>query len=371
MPKVLTDGGDARGRRRRRRCRCSRGPGDGSIRTRRVAILVADGVDGDAAASAGRARCSPPARCRASSARGSAHGRVDQRRRARSRRAAGRRPVGAVRRAWCCRTAPTRSGALAADGQQRSSSSRTSTATASRSWCSAADAALLDSAGIPPQLPVRQSGPGASCSSGPGDRTPRSTPLSPRSPPPPLRARNRSTTRIGRAHEAHDRLSQLCRGARHTGGDDHGRTGTLHDAFLDELRDAYDAEKQVTKALPKMVKAASLRELRSAFETHLRRDPRGRSPASNRSSPAWTRRCAASTATAWPGIIEEGKSVMEEDFDDADDGCRADCLGAARRALRDGRLRHAGRLGARHGPRRSGRAASSRHSTRRRRPTRS
>ena len=34
-------------------------------------------------------------------------------------------------------------------------------------------------------------------------------------------------------------------------------SGTLHDAFIDELRDAYDAEKQLLKALPKMAKAAS------------------------------------------------------------------------------------------------------------------
>ena len=33
--------------------------------------------------------------------------------------------------------------------------------------------------------------------------------------------------------------------------------GTLHDAFLDELRDAYDAEKQLMKALPKLAKAAT------------------------------------------------------------------------------------------------------------------
>jgi ferritin-like metal-binding protein YciE len=44
---------------------------------------------------------------------------------------------------------------------------------------------------------------------------------------------------------------------------------TLHDAFLDELRDAYDAEKQLTRALPKMVKAASSPKLRQAFESHL------------------------------------------------------------------------------------------------------
>jgi hypothetical protein len=46
-------------------------------------------------------------------------------------------------------------------------------------------------------------------------------------------------------------------------------TGTLHDAFIDDLRDAYDAEKQLTKALPKMAKAASSPDLRKAFETHL------------------------------------------------------------------------------------------------------
>jgi ferritin-like metal-binding protein YciE len=45
--------------------------------------------------------------------------------------------------------------------------------------------------------------------------------------------------------------------------------GTLHSAFIDELRDTYDAEKQLTKALPKMAKAASSPELRSAFEKHL------------------------------------------------------------------------------------------------------
>ena len=45
--------------------------------------------------------------------------------------------------------------------------------------------------------------------------------------------------------------------------------GTLHDAFLDELRDTYDAEKQLTKALPKMVKASTSAALRDAFEAHL------------------------------------------------------------------------------------------------------
>ena len=46
-------------------------------------------------------------------------------------------------------------------------------------------------------------------------------------------------------------------------------TGTLHDAFLEELRDTYDAEKQLTKALPKIAKAASSPNLRAAIEAHL------------------------------------------------------------------------------------------------------
>src|SRR6266508_648694 len=45
--------------------------------------------------------------------------------------------------------------------------------------------------------------------------------------------------------------------------------GTLHDAFIDELRDTYDGEKQLTKALAKLAKASSNRELRQAFESHL------------------------------------------------------------------------------------------------------
>ena len=43
------------------------------------------------------------------------------------------------------------------------------------------------------------------------------------------------------------------------------QASTLHDAFLDELRDIYHAEKQITKALPKMVTAASDSSLAKAF----------------------------------------------------------------------------------------------------------
>src|SRR6187399_390681 len=43
----------------------------------------------------------------------------------------------------------------------------------------------------------------------------------------------------------------------------------LHEAFLDEVADMYNAEQQLIKALPKMAKAAQSEELREAFESHL------------------------------------------------------------------------------------------------------
>lgn len=43
----------------------------------------------------------------------------------------------------------------------------------------------------------------------------------------------------------------------------------LNELFVEELRDIYDAEKQLTKALPKMAKAAESKDLRAAFEEHL------------------------------------------------------------------------------------------------------
>jgi ferritin-like metal-binding protein YciE len=44
----------------------------------------------------------------------------------------------------------------------------------------------------------------------------------------------------------------------------------LHQLFLDELSDLYSAEKQLTKALPKMIEAAQSEELKTAIESHLK-----------------------------------------------------------------------------------------------------
>jgi ferritin-like metal-binding protein YciE len=91
--------------------------------------------------------------------------------------------------------------------------------------------------------------------------------------------------------------------------------GTLHDAFIDELRDTYDAEKQLTKALPKMAKAASSPQLRQAFESHLE-ETRGQIERLEQGFEMLEEKARGKHCDGIAGIIEEGKSVMGEDFDE-------------------------------------------------------
>src|SRR6476469_9897212 len=92
-------------------------------------------------------------------------------------------------------------------------------------------------------------------------------------------------------------------------------TGTLHDAFIDELRDTYDAEKQLTKALPKLAKAATNAKLRTAFETHLQ-ETQGQIARLEQVFQSLDEPVRGKHCDGIAGIIEEGKSVMEEDFDE-------------------------------------------------------
>jgi ferritin-like metal-binding protein YciE len=93
-------------------------------------------------------------------------------------------------------------------------------------------------------------------------------------------------------------------------------SGTLHDAFIDELRDTYDAEKQLVKALTKLAKAASSPQLRKAFETH-REETQGQIERLEQVFESLEEKVRGKHCDGIAGIIEEGKSVMEEDFDEA------------------------------------------------------
>jgi ferritin-like metal-binding protein YciE len=91
--------------------------------------------------------------------------------------------------------------------------------------------------------------------------------------------------------------------------------GTLHDAFIDELRDTYDAERQLLKALPKLAKASTSPELRAAFESHLE-ETRGQVERLEQVFSSLDEKVRGKHCDGIAGIIEEGKTVMGEDFDD-------------------------------------------------------
>jgi ferritin-like metal-binding protein YciE len=93
-------------------------------------------------------------------------------------------------------------------------------------------------------------------------------------------------------------------------------TSTLHDAFIDELKDTYDAERQLTKALPKLAKAATSPQLREAFETHLQ-ETQVQIERLEQVFGYLDEKVRGKHCDGMAGIIDEGKSAMEEDFDDA------------------------------------------------------
>jgi len=92
------------------------------------------------------------------------------------------------------------------------------------------------------------------------------------------------------------------------------QNGNLHQAFIDELRDTYDAEKQLTKALPKLAKAATDPTLREALETHLQ-NTRGQIDRLERVFNSLDETARGKHCAGMAGIIEEGKTVTEEHMD--------------------------------------------------------
>ena len=89
---------------------------------------------------------------------------------------------------------------------------------------------------------------------------------------------------------------------------------SLRDLYLEELKDVYNAEKQLLKALPRMARAATHDELRSAFEDHLNvteeQVRRLETIFDDLGKPARGKKCMG-----MEGLIAEGKEMMEEDME--------------------------------------------------------
>jgi ferritin-like metal-binding protein YciE len=85
----------------------------------------------------------------------------------------------------------------------------------------------------------------------------------------------------------------------------------LHELFLDELSDLYSAEKQLTKALPKMLKAAQSEELKSAIESHLT-ETEGHVDRLEQVFNALGEKIKRKTCAAMEGIVEEASELLQE-----------------------------------------------------------
>jgi ferritin-like metal-binding protein YciE len=94
------------------------------------------------------------------------------------------------------------------------------------------------------------------------------------------------------------------------------RAKTLHDMFVDEIRDVYDAERQISKALPKMIKTATAPQLKEALDAHLK-ETRLQIDRLARVFGELDQTARGKHCDGIAGILEEGKAVLEEELDDA------------------------------------------------------
>ena len=102
----------------------------------------------------------------------------------------------------------------------------------------------------------------------------------------------------------------------------------LRQLYIDELKDLYSAESQLVKALPKMAKAASSEELRSAFLEHLE-ETKGQVERLETIFDALEESPKGKKCAGMEGLVKEGSEVMDEDYEGA--VMDAALIGAAQR----------------------------------------
>jgi len=91
---------------------------------------------------------------------------------------------------------------------------------------------------------------------------------------------------------------------------------TLKELYVNELRDLYNAENQLLKALPKMAKGASSDELKEAFEKHLEQT-QGHVQRLEEVFEELGEKTTGKTCKAMKGLIEEGSEVLKADGEDS------------------------------------------------------
>jgi ferritin-like metal-binding protein YciE len=103
---------------------------------------------------------------------------------------------------------------------------------------------------------------------------------------------------------------------------------SLENLLIDELKDLYNAENQLVKALPKMAKGAESEDLKELFTAHLE-ETKGQVERLKQVFELLGKRPTGKTCKAMQGLVEEGKEQLESD----EEGAAKD-VGIAGAALR-------------------------------------
>jgi ferritin-like metal-binding protein YciE len=90
---------------------------------------------------------------------------------------------------------------------------------------------------------------------------------------------------------------------------------SLRELYVEQLRDLYDAENQLIKALPKMAKEASSDELREAIEEHLEQT-RDQAERLEQIFEQLGEKAKGKKCKGMQGLLEEGKETLEEDMEE-------------------------------------------------------
>ena len=87
--------------------------------------------------------------------------------------------------------------------------------------------------------------------------------------------------------------------------------GTLEELLVDELKDLYSAEKQIIRALPKIIKAVSTPELREGLTNHLE-ETKDQVTRLEKIGELLGKKMSGKTCAGMKGVLEEGSEVLED-----------------------------------------------------------
>jgi ferritin-like metal-binding protein YciE len=86
---------------------------------------------------------------------------------------------------------------------------------------------------------------------------------------------------------------------------------TMQELLIDELKDLYSAEKQIVKALPKIIKAVSTAELQQGLSSHLE-ETKGQVTRLEKIGEMLAKKLTGKTCVGMKGVLEEGSEVLED-----------------------------------------------------------